>query len=1346
MAFPAIEETSSAVLKVALVETVAKDRTLGKINDKKLISRSKRKVNLTLSYLIIETKSEFTREEITSDNISSIIKRKISVLNSISNNELIVTKDTIKKLNAVSENLPIVLEIDECRWKTKRGEVITFMLQGDKYGDIISELFDYTHIDTEDWEDDRMNALVLDRELIGIFYAHLGFTDVVYHPRNRTFKTVIFRLKGTKVWFTDGLKIHTYKEKEKAKDEISFLIAGHRHPSLFKIEELEEADPSASPDNIAAYFIPGLTNIKNYKDLPKRHYFTGKCLLSKKSYDKLVKVEKKKVSEPSDAEKKTNNDIQKTVLTTSTQATSKSLHQLAESVTSTYTSIKTKIQNSNSLDNAGANEHQCTLSDFEYDITSSDEVLPVKCFLTNGNFMYVNKAVLDENTQVGVVLIKKNEKDRELPTVAVNQLSTSTIPLHSSGRFVKEKGFIPDVDSITLNMLLASSSDGNEASLANCARIIVNILYDNNYAGDFITDLLTFISERIMSPTMQQYLAGKVAEAVSGRFDMRDDVLFMDEERLEAKKAGGRSYEWYRPITLPLFMFTNAMKHQPNIVETIKSVSIIIDGLLTNFLDTVVSSGGWAVSGIRHFLNKYVADSFLDKLIDITPMVGRHLLAIYFINEASNNMGVCTVSTRLFSKNWFDERTDFFIEPGLSFSKHVLSHIPSILFNSDGKNLSDVLLGVLQDISDRKGEGNIEAKKCAKNALFSIQIPGDFYKTCGNVTITIRDPSGESKRRNPKHNTTKNIDSSWQYAVPRALTIQFDNDDGFKTLLDNKDLESTLTTISYSSCNKKKACVPQSSSMPTVGNTFINSHDKLEHIVVSLPGFSANDIMTTVGTKTSTFQIREGETELVFWDPLLSISSLRDAAKNKLIKDPTDTMLKKTFNILNDGKIVINANGISSPGFVWLWKRFDRTLEECEGETTTIAAEQEDDPQKKQMLKFFVTKFGAANTLHKRQNEFNRLDSDQQSIQKNVSLEPAERASVADTKAFLQHDLPSVLTLLITRIMVVVSKDELPYIKKISGNVAKIMQHSLQIALDPARNLQDVMNRVILDSNSNGMFKDSSGLFRPMTEFDFEESSIDDKKSGELDQLSSLLNKLNNRSGGASSSSSNLTNLLQNNKNNERKIKIKRLQEQKSRMFPRSILSDMPNPVHGKDFTSGQILYVPFNPRDILTDIQWVDVMSVVEYSTRDQANALSSLNAEQCAIEKELRTLITNINKGNNDTCTLEQKLNQLNEYSKTVAANTGFVSGYYKTVTIDRYNIMALCRSILDVKFLIRIPNVWIRNDWKGVVETAVNLAFIALKENISKGIMVASRVSLFQEAAESIASAESMLQSAV
>lgn len=307
----ATKDNASPMLSVALAETVAKDNTLGRIDSDDLLSRSKRRVNIKLPYLIVETKPEFTPEEITSNDIRSMITKKISILGSVStafSNELIISENTAKNLKNISKNLPIVLEIEEDEWETRRGEMLSFMLSGKQYGNIISELIDFTHIDTEGWEDERINALNL-QSSFGVFYARLGFTDVVYYPENRNFRNVIFRLKNTKVSFIDGLRIHSYRTNEKKKmkhwnEETSLLIAGKRHPSLFKIEELEEADPSRSTDNVSAYFIPGLTNTKHYRDLPERHYFTGKCIISKQSHDEIVDLETEKLSEKQEQERK----------------------------------------------------------------------------------------------------------------------------------------------------------------------------------------------------------------------------------------------------------------------------------------------------------------------------------------------------------------------------------------------------------------------------------------------------------------------------------------------------------------------------------------------------------------------------------------------------------------------------------------------------------------------------------------------------------------------------------------------------------------------------------------------------------------------------------------------------------------------------------------------------------------------------------------------------------------------------------------------------------------------------------------------------------------------------------
>ncbi|KAK8393528.1 hypothetical protein O3P69_006694 [Scylla paramamosain] len=53
------------------------------------------------------------------------------------------------------------------------------------------------------------------------------------------------------------------------------------------------------------------------------------------------------------------------------------------------------------------------------------------------------------------------------------------------------------------------------------------------------------------------------------------------------------------------------------------------------------------------------------------------------------------------------------------------------------------------------------------------------------------------------------------------------------------------------------------------------------------------------------------------------------------------------------------------------------------------------------------------------------------------------------------------------------------------------------------------------------------------------------------------------------------------------------------------------------------------------------------------------------------------------------ERQTANLAKMSNIMAANKGFVSGHYTALNIDRYNMIALCRSIVDIKFLIKIPN---------------------------------------------------------
>ncbi|KAK3895663.1 hypothetical protein Pcinc_000586 [Petrolisthes cinctipes] len=226
-----------------------------------------------------------------------------------------------------------------------------------------------------------------------------------------------------------------------------------------------------------------------------------------------------------------------------------------------------------------------------------------------------------------------------------------------------------------------------------------------------------------------------------------------------------------------------------------------------------------------------------------------------------------------------------------------MSDVPPALFNrvigSDSNLLlSDIIINLMKDIAVKKREknkrkGNSAATRASSHATFNMALPGNFYVTVGNVNVVIMDPSTDYNNRGrieeegevtDEEEEEDNIPSNtrWEYAFPWALTFQFSSRHGFRELLDNNDLTARL--------NRRT---------------------------------TVEDNLTTVASKSSSYSIKDIESkEALFWDPLISIALLCKAAEKKLIVDPTNVMMKRTFNILKDGKIVINvANGLSSLGF-----------------------------------------------------------------------------------------------------------------------------------------------------------------------------------------------------------------------------------------------------------------------------------------------------------------------------------------------------------------------------------------------------------------------------------------------
>lgn len=325
------------------------------------------------------------------------------------------------------------------------------------------------------------------------------------------------------------------------------------------------------------------------------------------------------------------------------------------------------------------------------------------------------------------------------------------------------------------------------------------------------------------------------------------------------------------------------------------------------------------------------------------------LLSVHFIEEAACNMGMCGIGAGGGTmRRRLDTDTDFFIEPNVPFSKYVMSDMPLKLFDvSPGNSLSENVLSLYRDVvNKKKGERRIEKiKRASMDTTFGITVPRNMYDTGGPLTLIIRDPNAEEEDRDPEETLSPST-TDWIYAVPRALTVEYNNPDGFEALLSNNELAASLTK-SKPQPSPPKASPP--STMP--GSLNVEETTRLNHVMVQLPGFGKEDLMTTTSSLRSSYIVKEASgKEVIFWDPLISVSAMRKAAATKLVMDPVGLILDKTLGILKDGKITISsgADGVSSKGFAWLWRKLPKT-------EPFVRV-----PRNK--MRFFATKFGSART------------------------------------------------------------------------------------------------------------------------------------------------------------------------------------------------------------------------------------------------------------------------------------------------------------------------------------------------------------------------------------------------
>lgn len=1383
--------------------------TRGNIKDEILSDPTTRiRIDFNMSELIVETKKQYTAEEMTSSSIQEVIDRRLRSISTVCPANAAALAQPLKTVR--DESLPIVVELDEFNFKHP---IISCLVKGSQQNiQILRELVDFRHLDPADWEVDRVNLLSLEPDVLaGVYYTNLDFLDIVYTPKtvanlcNR--QNLIFRLKGVYFNILSSLQIHEDTTVDSRDSGIT--LSSHIHPSLINADIIRKSKRELGI--VSHSFVPGSASwINGPITLPNRYFISGEGFLTCKKLEDTIPTFSNK--SPSTVVK-SDQEPYKTVIAKYKDLVTRK-DNLDDIVLSTH-EFRTASKALDAANNTSVNNTVSTTAANPFkDITSiphfermiMDHSVRVKCFLMMGNIEPVNQAVIDSNNKLAVVIPLRNERDRPLTTVAVNFTGKTrdVFSVHLSGRFWKN-GFIPDISEKDLSSLLLNlnSSATSKKTLEESSKILTHVLFHNNFSvvvdkhHSFEEVLRNGFLSLVESSTTQQLFIGEFARSIGTVFDMVSDVLFVSPEQLEMKRADQRVYEWSCPVVLPLLLYNSVVKQIASDKERAETefsqvaARLVLEMLIEPFLDAVVETGAWAVYDVRHLLDEVVTKKFVDIVWplarqDTRHSLGRVIATIHFIEEAARHQGMCSISkTGSTTLPYFNAETDFFIEPGLPFSRHVMSAIPSRIFDKSKPNVGDALLELLERAGELRINQDPNREKTSTqqkyDAKFSLSLPDDILN--GSVNVIIRDPStceGSSPPYGASQSWNDAAEKTIVYHFPKALTLKPSKySDGFFCLKNRGLLTSHLEII-----DKPRR----------LGLNF-SERDNVFRAGLSMDVVwgTGQARQTITDDKATLFNLKGGEefpsyytvkefddTEVVFWDPLISSFRLLNDAKEKEITDPSQAWLNHIFEFLNLGNIDIFPKGNSSKSFEHLWLRLVRQFRRPMPPSTEALPPYNNrhiKESKSNFLHFVITKFGNSDTVKR---NLKTLDSafkytrDPTFNNPSSAVEPpsvaAKAFSVQEHSVFLQQHFAKILTLLLTRIMAVVTKNELKTIQNVSSAITDIVINSLKIATDPSpRNVSDILQRVAIESNSSGVFVDEKGALHSLSNESNVVSLLADSTTGLSTEaedfardasINDIINGLtpsnntNNRNSQrttkniATAFSTKLAGLIREDQSNAISNKS-RLQQMNNKPI-NHILTSMPAPLPGNRFTQASLIYVPFNPRRVFTDIQWMEIMSSIERKTRAKLSGLQQFNATYKDINDSIQELLQkwqSVVLNSSDAVeryisSFDQLAAMLSKRRDIAAANIGFLSGHYYTVHLPNYKTVALVRSLIDIHFLLEVPNFWFDDNWPGLIETCVEIALNTLKTGITKGNLIAQRGLRQQQALKFAEKAEAIL----
>ena len=269
--------------------------------------RATLRIKIRPSVFVVETNKEYTLQEMSTTQLDKIITKRIDAIAAASNaasaaatkrrrcdastlreGQRFLTQESVRGLKSVSGILPVVIKVSN--WTIHNDDEIRFDARGDEG---VEHLVNATHVDTEEWERNRVSALTLSNA-VGVFYAHHGLLDVVVtkspFSNNDLQNPVVFRIENMKLWLGTPLQLAVPSKEKKTRDgvdEANEKRVLYQHPSLIRVSDLRSL--ASRSEAVSALLVPGITIFNPSelesigKDRKAAHYFTAQGFMSKAS-------------------------------------------------------------------------------------------------------------------------------------------------------------------------------------------------------------------------------------------------------------------------------------------------------------------------------------------------------------------------------------------------------------------------------------------------------------------------------------------------------------------------------------------------------------------------------------------------------------------------------------------------------------------------------------------------------------------------------------------------------------------------------------------------------------------------------------------------------------------------------------------------------------------------------------------------------------------------------------------------------------------------------------------------------------------------------------------------------